>query len=172
MKVRTLQTWRDNVLGHIKAVAGILGFVGLCIGLIVHFKGDTWREENIDICVLNGAYLAVISYLLWIILARRPPEFLGTPRVIKLMRSDNLLIVEGAPWISLGIMTAVYVVEDGVERLVCIGEVANVQFNGLVQVSLSPDERGYTHSEEIWQALDRADKKAILVKPRLYPGDS
>ena len=172
MKAKTVQTWRDNVLRHIKTIAGILGFVGLCIGLIVHFKGDTWREENIEIYVLNGAYLAVISYLLWIIVARRPPEFLGTPKVIKLMRTDNLLIVEGAPWISLGIMTTVYVVDDGVERLVCIGEVVNVQFNGLVQVSLIPDKRGYTHNEEILQALDRADKRTILVKPRLYPGDS
>ncbi len=86
------------------------------------------------------------------------------------MRPEGLLIVEEAPWISLGVMTAIYIMEDDVERLVCVGEIANVQFNGLVQVSLRSDERGYADDEEIWKVFDRTDKRDILVKPRLYPG--
>ena len=170
MKARAIRAWQDSALRHIKAIAGIVSFIAVCIGLLVLAKGEAWRETNIGLCILHGVYLALIFYLIWVIIMRRPPEFLGTPKVIRIMRPEGLLIVEEAPWISLGVMTAIYIMEDDVERLVCVGEIANVQFNGLVQVSLRSDERGYADDEEIWKVLDRTDKRDILVKPRLYPG--
>ena len=67
-------------------------------------------------------------------------------------------------------MTTVFVVEDEFERLVCFGEVINIQYNDLVQIAIRVDEHGCMSSEEIWNTLERTDKKLLLVKPGPYHG--
>ncbi len=172
VKKETIQTWKQNAIRHAKAFFGISTFVIAVVSLLIVSQGEDWRIKYIELCLLNAAYLVVVFYLVWIIVTRPSPDFLGMPRVVKLMRSDRLLLVDHSPWISLGVMTTIYIVEDDVERLVCVGEVVNVQDNDLVQISLSQHDRGLDAEDDIWSALERTERRSILVKPRLYPGGS
>lgn len=167
-----MQRWKANLIKHIKAIAGIVGLGLAILGAVVFSQGDQWREENIGLVWVHGAYWTSIVYLIWIILTRESPDFLGVPRVIKLVRDQEVLLVEQSPWLSLDVLTAVYIVDNDVERFVCVGKVVNVQMNKLVQIELSPDERGDEVREEMWDALNQAEKTSILVKPGLYPGGS
>jgi hypothetical protein len=77
--------------------------------------------------------------------------------------------VRDGPWLGVGVMTAIYLMDDDeIERLVCIGEVINVQSNGLVQIRTRSDAQGYPTSEEASAALSGSDKDRILVRPGLY----
>ena len=68
-------------------------------------------------------------------------------------------------------MTAIYVLEDGFERLVCVGVVVNVQIiNDLVQIAVRTDEHGYGSIDEVRKTLDHTEKDKLLVKPGLYSG--
>ena len=87
------------------------------------------------------------------------------------MTVDKFILVKNAPWLGLGVMTAIYIIEKDVERLACIGIVKNVQSNGLVQISLETCQHGYRDEEAIWSSLNRIERKSILVKPGPYTGN-
>lgn len=167
---RFRQSWTYAALRHVKAIPATVSLVCACIGVLVLWQGESWRAEYIGIAVLNGVYWILILHLIWHIIGHRCPEFFGIPRVRKTLRSDGLLIVEKSPWLGIGVMTTIYVVEEEYERLVCVGEVVNVQYNDLVQIAIRVDEQGYMSNDEIWNTLDRTDKKLLLVKPGPYRG--
>jgi hypothetical protein len=157
----------QSIVRHASAIGGIAALVIGIISVPAFWFGEPWRAEYGGWAVLNGTYWIAILYLIWLILTRPAPDFLGLPRA-RACRSSGLLIVEHSPWLSLGVMTAIYIMEDQVERLVCVGEVINVQSNGLVQIKARYHDQGYSSVQEAWQTLERTDKELILVKPGLY----
>src|SRR5690606_30473525 len=113
------ETTGEIIFKHAKVLGGLLvAFAGI-ISLVSVWFGDEWRIKNINLAILNGFYIAIGIYLIWIIIHRREPEFLGLPKVISI-HDKSILIVEGAPWLSLSVMTAIYLKEDEFERLVCV----------------------------------------------------
>lgn len=159
--------WRQSIVRHGAAFGSITALVIAVISVLWILFGEPWRAQYGGWAVTNGAYCVVLLYLIWLILTRPAPDFLGLPKA-RVFRSDGLLLVEYAPWLSLGVMTAIYVMEGEVERLVCVGEVINIQSNGLVQIKTHHDEWGYGSEKEAWEALENIDKELILVKPGLY----
>ena len=164
---REKQPWKKSVVRHAGAVGTITGVVIAVIGVPSLWLGEPWRAQYGGWAVVNGAYVVALFYLIWLNLTRPAPDFLGVPKV-RFFKSGGLLLVEHAPWLSLGVLTAIYVMEDKLERLVCVGEIINVQSNGLVQIQTHHDDQGYGSEEEAWDVLERTDKELILVKPGLY----
>jgi hypothetical protein len=170
MKLEGRLSWSQHVLRHAKVVGGSFTLVTAVITIVVLWRGDDWREQYINLLLLHGVYWIVILYLSWRIFDHICPQFFGIPRVKKVLQKDRLLIVENAPWLGIGVMTTIYVLEDDFERLVCIGQVVNVQINNLVQIAVRESDEGYPSEDEIWTTFDRSDKRMLLVKPGNYRG--
>jgi hypothetical protein len=157
----------NRIVRHCTALAVILGAVSAIIGLLAVFYGGEWAIARRWWLVAHGLYWIAILYLAWIILTRAPPDYFGLPTV-KMVRNGGLLVVENVPWLSVGGLVSIHLIEDELERLICVGEVINVQSNGLVQIQVRHDDQGVVASGEVWSALERADKKLLLVKPGLF----
>jgi len=166
------QGWKAIATRHLRALAASLPMVIAIIGFLVVLKGEDWREQYIKIALLNGVYCLVIFHLVWHILGHKCPVFFGIPRVIEILRDDSILIVEKLPWLSIGVWTTIYVMENDFERLVCMGEVINVQYNDLVQIKIQVDNDGYSSKDAIWKMFERTEKKNLLVKPGAYRGST
>ena len=158
---------KDAVIRHVKALAAIAAFFLAVIGGVSFWHSESWRAQHLELIVINGSYLAFVTHLLWVILNRPAPEYLGKPKVRKVLINERLLLVEQSPWLSVGVMTSTFVMEDDMERLVGVGEVVNVQANGLVQVSVQSHQRGYENDTDVWNALNRVERNSILVRPGL-----
>ena len=167
---RPVRTFGAIAIRHVATLAGILTFLIAVVGGIFYSYGETWRLQYVDLAILVIVLSTVIIYLAWLILTKTAPEFLGIPRVIKVLTEHRLLLVEQAPWLSVGVMIATYVMESDMERLIGVGEVVNVQSNGLVQLSVQPHERGYSTDNEIWNFLNDAKREQIIVRPGLMRG--
>ncbi|MEH7850188.1 hypothetical protein [Rhizobium laguerreae] len=165
--MKQLENVKLATLIHAKAFFAIVLGILAVIGFIGWWKGDQWRTSYADTAIVHGIYLTIVLYLLWIILNNRSPDYLGLPTV-KSVRDNALLIVEGAPWLSLSVMTAVYVKEDEFERLVCVGEVINVQANKLVQIKIRGADTAFETVEAAAMKLSAVAKDAILIRPGLY----
>lgn len=158
---------KDTLLRHFKSLSAIIIGISAVIGFFGWWKGEKWREQYADNAVIHGLYVAVILYLAWIILSSRGQNYLGMPNV-KSIHDGDLLIVEGAPWLSLSVMTAIYTKEDEFERLICVGEVINVQANKLVQIKIRNVDDTFETVEEAAKKLQAVSKDAILIRPGLY----
>ncbi len=157
----------QNLLRHAKVFAAILGAIVALITIVGWWQGEEFRVEYANVAILNGVYLIIVFYLLWIIIDRRPPDFLGVP-VVKAIHDHKILIVEGAPWLAMGVMTAIYTKEDEYERLVCTGEVVNVQANKLVQIHIRDHEEVFNDVKTVADKLEAMSKDSILVRPGLF----
>lgn len=158
---------RKALLRHAGAVAVILGAVAAIISLYAWRQGEDWRLEYSNLAIVNGIYWILLLYLFWIILSRNAPDFLGVP-IVKAIHDKKILIVDGAPWLSLGVMAAIYVKDGEYERLVCTGEVVNVQTNKLVQIHIRDYEDIYNDIEAAGEKLNLTSKEAILIRPGLF----
>lgn len=164
-----LEIVRKKVLRHARALAAILATVTAIIAVIGWWQGEDWRVSYSNLAIVNGVYWILLLYLLWIILSRNTPDFLGVP-LVKAIHDKKLLIVDGAPWLSLGVMTAIYVKDGEYERLVCTGEVVNVHTNKLVQIHIRGYEEIYNDIEAVGEKLNQTSKDAILIRPGLFRG--
>ncbi|MBB3998617.1 hypothetical protein [Aureimonas pseudogalii] len=160
---------KKAVLTHFKAASGIVLGVATILGLLAFIYGEQWRATHAWLAVLNGSYIVVILYLFWIILARRVPQFIGAPKVVKVI-DGQIVIVKDAPWLSLGVSVAIYIVDGEFERLVGDGEVINVQTNALAQIRLRNHVDLFRDISDLASRLDAADRTNILVRPGLYKG--
>ena len=88
----------------------------------------------------------------------------------KIIQHRRVILVDEAPWLGIGVVITLYVVEDDVERFLSIGVVTNVQYNKLVQIALRTDAESRESDSDIWEALDRTEKGSLLVKPGSYHG--
>ena len=164
------QATRQVFIRHITTAAGILTFFVAIIGGIFYGFGESWSLSYLHLAALTIALLTAIIYLVWFILTRKDPKYLDVPRVKKVLVEHRLLLVGQSPWLSVDVLTATYVMESDMERLVGIGKVVNVQSNGLVQISVQPHERGYQTDDEIWNALNNVNRELILVRPGFMRG--
>gem|GEM_PF-5279744 len=160
---------RKGVIKHAAAFAAIFAAITALIGLIGWWQGEQWRVAFSNIAVVNGFYWNLIFYLMWILLNRETPDFLGIP-IVKAIHDKRMLIVDGAPWLSLGVLTAIYVKDGEYERLVCTGEVINVQTNKLVQILVREHEDAYEDIDAATEKLAQTSKDAILIRPGLFRG--
>ena len=140
------------------------------IGLVALWGGEEGRQQNIDTALVHALYWLFILHLLWEIFAHQCPKEFGLPRVKAIRRTESVLIVEKSPWLGVGVMAPIYVLENDFERFVCLGEVMNVQMNDLVQIFVRISDQGYVSEEEVWKTLERTDTAMILVKPGPMPG--
>ncbi|MBB3568722.1 hypothetical protein [Rhizobium sp. BK491] len=158
---------RKAVIRHAGAFAAIFAATTALIGIIGWWQGEQWRVTYSNIAILNGVYCILILYLLWIILSHDTPDFLGVP-VVKAIHDKKLLIVEGTPWLSLGVMTAIYIKDGEYERLICTGEVVNVQTNRLVQILVRENDDVFGDIDAATEKLAQTAKGAILIRPGLF----
>lgn len=156
-----------------RQVAGLVAIVGVTtavIGIPALVYGEAWRARWASWIVVNGLWFIVAAFLLFVIFTRKAPQFLGIPRVISFHHDLKVLIVHGSPWLSMNVGVSIYVVEEDVERLVCVGEVQNVQTNNLVQIRLVEDSRSSFLHDDLEPFFVKTDVKKLLLKPALFQG--
>ena len=158
----------SKVVWHAKGIGGAFAVVASILAISV--VSSEWVEERIELIVLFGVHWVVILHLARCILEYDCPTYFGNPRVRKVLRDDHLLIVEHSPWLGVGVATSVYIVEDQLERLVCVGEVINVQLNGLVQIKVALTPEGMQCWQDIWNALDKQQMDSLIIRPGIHPG--
>lgn len=161
------QVVRSTLLAHAGALGAAFAFVAALVSVIGWWQGERWRIDHGNLAILNAVYWILILYLLWVLLSRKVPDFLGAP-LVKAIHDKKLLIVDEAPWLSLGVLTAIYVKDGEYERLVCTGEVINVQSNNLVQILIREYEDIYSDIEDVGAKLQHTSKDAILIRPGLF----
>ena len=162
------QTWNLPVRSHAIAIFAITSFIGVVIGLLSFWYGEDLSRQRIEFILINGLYWIVILYLIWWKNSHSCPDYFGLPKVKKFLSGERLLIVENAPWLGMGVFTTIYVVEDNVEKLVCVGKVINVQINDLVQILVQQNDLGYPTENDILEVFERTNSRKILVKPAIY----
>ena len=158
------------ILWHTKRVFATVPFVAAVVGALAALNLP-WVEEHFAVIILVGVHWVAIMHLVGHVVVYRCPDYYGSPTV-RTLRDDRLLIVERLAWLGMDVLIAIYVLEDELERLVCIGRVINIQQNDLVQieVALAPNGFGASSEAEIWSTLDGARKDSILIKPGLFLG--
>ncbi|MDE2792094.1 MAG: hypothetical protein OXI81_16955 [Paracoccaceae bacterium] len=162
---KTISLSKLAVVRHLKAILATIPLVGTVIGLFALWGGEEWRDRYIDLALLNAVYWVFILHLLWEVISHECPQTFRLPQVKAVMRAEHLLIVENSPWLGVGVMATIYVLENDFERFVCTGEVINVQMNDLVQIAARATGQQYASEDEFWTTLERIDRAAILVKP-------
>lgn len=167
------QNWmnrpRSKVVWHAKSIGGALAVVASILAIAAAFSFE-WIQERIEWIALLGLHWALILHLARCILEYDCPTYFGNPRVKKVFRDDRLLIVERSPWLGVGVPTSVYIVEDQLERLVCVGEVVNVQLNDLVQIKVALTTEGMQCWKDIWSALEKQQMDSLIIRPGHHPG--
>ena len=165
MRLRHPTSWKFVILRHLKALVVTLPLILAVIGALALWGGEEWRQRNIDHALLFGLHWLFILHLFWQILEHECPQFYGIPEVKVVRRTEKLLLVEKSPWIGVGVMTTIYVLENEFERLVCHGEVVHIQMNNMAQIRIHlVDDIGHT-DDDVWQTFERIDKDSILIKP-------
>ena len=159
---------RSRVVWHAKSFGGALAVVAGVITLA--FLSLEWVQGRIGWIVLLGVHWTFILHFARCMLEHQCPTYFGNPKVRSVLRDDHLLIVERSPWLGVGVSTSVYAVEDELERLVCTGQVINVQLNDLVQIRVAPTTAGMTCWKDIWSALDSQHADSLIIRPGLHPG--
>lgn len=158
---------KQTVVSCGAAILTIYGSAATIVATVGWWIGDKWSEYYRSIAVINAVYMATIVFLVWIIFTRKQPDFLGRPNV-RSIQDDGILIVDGSPWLSIGVMAAIYIQEDEYERLACEGEVLNVQSNGLVQIRIANHETIFEDFDRLLKKLAAISKQNILIRPGLY----
>ncbi len=159
----------SKVVWHAKGIGGALAVVASMLAIAAAFSLE-WIEERIEWIAFLGVHWVLIFHLARCVLEYDCPTYFGNPRVKKVLRDDHLLIVERSPWLGVGVAISVYIVEDQLERLVCVGEVINVQLNDLVQIKVAPTKEGMQCWKDIWNALDKQQMDSLIIRPGLHPG--
>ena len=159
----------SKVLWHAKSIGWALAAVASILAFASAFSLE-WIEERIEWIAFLGLHWVLILHLARCILEYDCPTYFGNPRVKKVLRDDYLLIVERSPWLGVGVATSVYLFEDQLERLLCVGEVINVQLNDLVQIKLALTTEGMQSWKDIWNALDKQQMDSLIIRPGLHPG--
>jgi hypothetical protein len=165
--VKRLENFRHTLLSHFGALIAIILGMMTFVGFVGWWQGEQWRVLYASSAIVHGLYWIVILYLAWVVLNRKTPDFIGNP-TIKSVYDRKILIVEDAPWLSLGVMVAIYTKEDQFERLVCVGEVINVQTNNLIQIAIRDYEEVFGSVEAVCDKLDKMSKSEILIRPGLF----
>ncbi|UWQ29241.1 hypothetical protein [Leisingera sp. M523] len=136
--------------------ASILGVVFIALSLLLD---EIWRAENALLIFTNGFYLFVFPPIIILLLADKPSESFKSPTIKKVM-SEDILLVESSEWLGHQTAVAIYKIDEDYEQLVALGEVINVQSNGLVQIAFSK----YPHEEA--NSLDFNEIRAkLMIKP-------
>ena len=151
---------------HVGVLAAILGFSMAFLSAFSAFFPEPFSRSKSEI-FMHAVYWNLCFYLIWLILKKPTEAYLVSPKIKNVLPS-GIVLVKNAPWLSMHVSVAVYVLEGEFERLICIGRVLNVQSNHLVQIELVQDSRGMINLSEVVVALQQADKEKILLKPGLY----
>lgn len=155
--------WHAKSLGVISAgVASIVAIVGLAT------RNIAWAQEQIGWILLIGIHWVPIIHCVRCLIEHQCPTYYGSPTVRGVFRDGCLLLVEYSSWLGVGISVSIYVAENELERLVCAGEVINVQSNKLVQIKISSSTTGMRYSKDIWSALEN-QRENLIIRPGLYP---
>lgn len=158
----------QSVARHAAALFAIVAAVTAVMSAAVWYINSPFSDTARYIALTHGIYWVIILYMIWLILIKKQPEYLGIPR-IRATTDDNILIVENSPWLGVGIAVAIYEVVEEVERLISYGEVVNVQTNGLVQISLRTEDALTANILGVMEKI-KSNKRGILIRPGLYRG--
>ena len=121
-----------------------------------------WGMTTASIAV----HWVIICYLIWFLLEPKAASY-QSPRAIRLNAAERLLIVDNAAWLGQGVGVTVFEQTEGYERQLGLGEVFNVQQDGLVQIRLYPfsdDPDGSQLSGQLAKVSSRGVGE-IVVKP-------
>ncbi|WP_420585092.1 hypothetical protein [Ruegeria sp.] len=157
------EIFKKDFLSYTKAIGSIGGFLAVVFVVVQISKGQTWVDSNSKLLLTHGAYWFLLLLVGWLIVSWQPEDYLASPKV-RVVRDDGILIVEKSPWLGIGVGTAIYLIEDDFEKLICGAEVINIQSNELVQLKTAAIDSDHPD----YLAALKASKDDILVKPGLY----
>lgn len=87
-----------------------------------------------------------------------------SPKIIKIYKEESLILVEQGDWMGMQTAVTIYIVSDGLERLVCAAVVINVQSNRLDQLEIRKLENDPTTVNDIMQRIEDG-KKSVIIRP-------
>jgi hypothetical protein len=128
--------------------------------------GEPFRLAWGGVSALIAAHWVVICYLIWLLLEPGRSGY-KSPKAIRLEPEAGLLIVAEAQWLGQGVGVTVFDTGAGYERQVALGEVYNVQQDGLVQVRLFPfaDDPDAETLKERLGTIGRTGLQGVIIKP-------
>ncbi|WP_442489366.1 hypothetical protein [Halomonas litopenaei] len=155
------------------AVAGFSALASLGLGYLVHeaVKRDVIGPFLSSILICLVAFLCVISFLS----ARKAYDFAvdqrryHVPRVLHGRKTPAvhpdaiaLLVIEPTPIYAYDGFVSIYHVNDGIEEIVGVGKVINIQQDGKVQVLVIKDLGGYGYESVVNNNFDAL--KSLVIK--------
>ena len=128
--------------------------------------GEPYRREWGVTTAIIALHWVIICYLFWLLWEPRRSSY-SSPKVIRLNTAELVVVVADAEWLGQGVGVTLFENTEGYERLLSLGEVFNVQLDGLVQIRLFPfpdDADGSQLNDRLASIVSR-DVGAIVVKP-------
>jgi hypothetical protein len=142
--------------------------IAAIVGVIVLWKGEAWRAQYINWCLMHGIYLTIIIYLMWMLIKSSNSERFPLPK-IKTLRDEGIIVTDYCNWLGVRVAVSIFVLDDRFEQFLCSGEVINIQQNGLVQIRLfHPTER--IDVADLISALKSKNSENVLIKPAVAQG--
>jgi hypothetical protein len=125
-------------INWVYACASILAFVASTYALLPLALDADWIATNRGLIATHLFYIFLLLLSVWAYVTK-PVLDEKLPRVVKVM-NEEILLVDKALWMGIGIAISIYRDEDKYERFICDGVVVNIQSNGLAQIKvINPD---------------------------------
>ncbi|MGB2247210.1 MAG: hypothetical protein ACPH3N_06045 [Alcanivorax sediminis] len=155
----------------IRSWGPVVAFIGLAIAFLAFFFAPTTDTVELRWLIV----IVSIGFMLLVIFARaawdaNENQIVGLPKVIYVKDPPKafpnafaLFLVEPTPLFSYDAIVSIYYLDDGVERLVGVGKVINVQNDLKVQV-LVLDDYDFGGKSESIKNNSKDELKKLIVK--------
>ncbi len=152
---------QSNPISHYGGplIAVVLGWATI-FGLVLALVGNSISNW---LMVLYPHWVA-ITYLVWLAMDFRTNAF-SSPPVRSVRLDEGLLIVGHRDWLGISVAVLIYKQDGEFERLICAGEVINVQKNGLVQIALRSSGLDETEIANVRAKLSDGENGTLIIKP-------
>lgn len=128
--------------------------------------GESYRVNWGLVTALIALHWVIICYLVWLLVEPKSAVY-RSPRAIQLNTTERILVVEGAEWLGQKVGVTVFENTEGYERQLGLGEVFNVQADGLVQIRMYPfpdDVDGSEMAVRLGNVTSRG-LGSVIIKP-------
>lgn len=139
--------------------ASVIGLIFIGTSLLM---GTEWIEKYRLFILSHGVYWLIFPPILWAFRTSSTQPIFQSPEVKKTL-GNSVILVDRSDWLSHQTAVAVYYTDDEVERMLCIGQVINIQTNGLIQIELQPPNETGDFDKKL------ADlRQNLLIKPGIW----
>ena len=141
----------------------ILAWIAI-VGLPFVLGGEDFRSSYWLWFAVLTPHWVLISYLVWLAFDMRTNAF-SSPPVRSVRIEEGVLIVGHRDWLGVSVAVLVFKQEGEFERLLCAGNVINVQQNGLVQIAISTSGLDDNEVRQVKEKISDGENHTLIIKP-------